>query len=323
MRHLPQPPSFLIHVIIQPSSSVESLDKNKTKTVCTRRPERAREERKRAREGEQGKSGCFILVGPLLLDSVESGSSRQLRQVDRTSAGNDCVCRGTGWGWGGVGSNKREKEKEMDARFDKRVLAPLPLPPPPLLFHRLCKRSYSMDRDPSITCCSSLSTWELGVCVFLFSFVSPTTGSEALLSLTHRPLVVQFIFPFPKPPAVTNPTERSWGGGGGLDAVFLAWLSGACVQFANGFSAQLWEKKEENCLLRRAGRKDAVCDWAYKNSMGLVSPTWLHPVSCEPADGGCPLAITGNKKWWRKAVCVMRWCNEHQDCCYFWQRGRA
>ena len=129
--HLPQPPSFLIHVIIQPSSSVESLDENKTKTVCTRRPERAREEKKRAREGERGKSGCFILAGPLLLDSVESGLSRQLRQVDRTSAGNDCVCRGTGWGWGGVGSNKRRerrKKKWMHVLTRECLLAP---PPPP------------------------------------------------------------------------------------------------------------------------------------------------------------------------------------------------
>ena len=28
------------------------------------------------------------------------------------------------------------------------------------------------------------------------------------------------------------------------------------------------EKKEEICLLRRAGRKDAVCDWAYKIQWG-------------------------------------------------------
>lgn len=57
--------------------------------------------------------------------------------------------------------------------------------------------------------------------------------------------------------------------------------------------------KEEICLLRRAGRKVTVCDLAYKNSIGLISPTWLHPFSCQPADGGCPLAFTGNKKWWR------------------------
>ena len=105
----------------------------------------------------------------------------------------------------------------MDARFDKRVFA---CPPSPSHLHPFCFTACASAATPwtetlPITCCSSLSTWELGVCVFLFSFVLPTTGSEALLSLTHRPLVVQFIFPFPKPPAVTNPTERSWMGKGG------------------------------------------------------------------------------------------------------------